>query len=297
MQIIIKKYEKIDEEQFSQLLHLCFEEDYLLNVVYSSKLKFAYSAFFENKLIGIVIAWTSSFHPYCTYFRILSNPLYKRLSIEEKLISNVENLETINFPLQTSVWETSTNLRVVYEKNGFNEIRRTYMPKLKVTDLKDDIPHNNDKHVIKTLEEVISNEVLFEKLTLVVQRNYEKTHVVNPVVEKGLEEWKKMILADDVVLNGSYICLDIDEEDIIAYSFLHESDREDTLELGWCGTSENQNKALIPQLTFQQIKYAINHEIQFIMGEFDTTDNYAMEVLSTLPFAPCPTWITYSKRE
>ncbi|WP_342601123.1 hypothetical protein MHB48_09065 [Psychrobacillus sp. FSL H8-0483] len=295
MQIIIKKYERIDEEQFAQLLHLCFEEEYLLSVVYSSKLKFAYSAFFKNKLIGIVIAWTSSFHPYCTYFRILSNPLYKRLSIEEKLLSNIEKLETINFPLQTSVWETSTNLRKVYEKNGFIEIRRTYMPKLKVTDVKGDSPHNSEKHVMKTLEEVISNEVLVEKLTLVVKRNYEKTHVVNPVVEKGLEEWKEMILADDVVPNGSYIYLDIDEEDIIAYSFLHESDREDALELGWCGTSESQNKELIPQLTFQQIKYAIKHDIQFIVGEFDTTDKYAMEVLSTLPFAPCPTWITYQK--
>lgn len=295
MQIIIKKYERIDEEQFARLLHLCFEEEYLLSIVYSSKLKFAYSAFLNNKLIGIVIAWTSSFHPYCTYFRILSNPLYKRLSIEEKLLSYVENLETINFPLQTSVWETSANLRDVYENNGFNEIRRTYMPKLKVTDVKDDGPHKSEKCVIRTLEEVISKPMLVEKLALVVKRNYEKTHLVNPVVEKGLEEWKEMILADDVVPNGSYIYLGIDEEDIIAYSFLHESDRKDTLELGWCGSFETQNKELIPQLTFQQIKYAIKHDIQFIMGEFDTTDKHAMEVLSTFPFTPCPTWITYQK--
>ena len=295
MQIIIKKYERIDEEQFVQLIHLCFEEEYLLSVVNSPRLKFAYSAFLNNKLIGIIIAWTSSFHPYCTYFRILSNPLHKRLNIEENLLSNVEKLETIKLPLQTSVWETSTNLRDVYEKNDFNKIRRTYMPVLKLTDVKDDNPHSNEKHVLKTLEEIISNEVLVEKLTLLVKRNYEKTHLLNPVVEKGMEEWKELIFADDLLPNGSFIYLDMDEEVIVAYSFLHESDREDTVELGWCGTSETHIKEVIPKLILQQIKYAVKHNVQFIKGEFDTTDRYAMEVLSTFPFLPCPTWITYQK--
>lgn len=52
---------------------------------------------------------------------------------------------------------------------------------------------------------------------------------------------------------------------------------------------------LIPHLTSHQIKYAINHDIKCIVGEFDTTDIHAMEVLGSFPFAPCPTWITYQK--
>lgn len=296
MQIIIKEYESKDEEKLSHLLNLCSEEDYLLNVVNSSKRKFAYSAFIENELIGIMIAWTSSFHPYCTYFRIISNPFYKKIKIEEQLLSKVEEFEIINFPLQTSIWETSANLKNVYENNGFIEIRRTYMPLLRITNVRDDIPYNNDEYsVIKSLKEIMSNEGLFEKLTRVVKRNYEKTHLVNPVVERGLDKWKEMILTDDVVLNGSYIYLDNDEKDIIAYSFLHESDKESTLELGWCGTSESKNMGLISQLTYQQVRYALNNDFEFIIGEFDTTDMHAMEVLSALPFAPCPTWITYQK--
>ena len=137
-----------------------------------------------------MIAWTSSFHPYCTYFRILSNPLHKRLNIKENLLSNSEKLEIINLPLQSSLWKTSTNLRDVYEKKDFNEIRRTYIPVLKLTEFKDDNHHSNEKHVLKTLEEIISNEVLVEKLTLLVKRNNEKAHLLNPVGEKRMEEWK-----------------------------------------------------------------------------------------------------------
>ncbi|SOC43760.1 hypothetical protein SAMN05877842_11738 [Ureibacillus acetophenoni] len=71
MKITIKKYESKDEGKFINLISLCHEDEYLINIVNSPKLKFAYSAFFENELIGIIFGWTSSFHPYCTYFRIL----------------------------------------------------------------------------------------------------------------------------------------------------------------------------------------------------------------------------------
>lgn len=295
MQINIKKYEKADEDQFTSLIDLCFEEQYLLSIVYSSKLKFAYSAFYNNKLIGIMVAWTNSLHPYCTYFRILCNPFYKSLRVEEQFLANVEKFNTTNLPLQTSIWETSIYLRDVYEKNGFHEIRRTYMPILKVADVKDDYPHVSEKYILKNIAEVSLNDRLVDQLTLLLKSNYEKTHVANPVVEKGLDEWRDLIFAEDLLPSGSFIYLDKDEEVIVAYSFLHESDREDTVELGWCGTSERYDLEFIPQLVLEQIKYAIKHHTPFIKGEFDTTDRYALEVLNNFPFTPCPTWITYQK--
>ena len=36
--------------------------------------------------------------------------------------------------------------------------------------------------------------------------------------------------------------------------------------------------------------------VQSIIGEFDTTDKYAMIVLNSLPFAPYPTGITFQKK-
>lgn len=295
MILTIKEYEGKEEDQLKQLLFLCFEDDILLNIVNSSKLKFAYAAFIKEKLVGFMFAWTSSIHPYCTYFRILSHPFYNWLDIEGKLLSKAEELIINNLPLQTSIWETSAKLKRLYTSNGFKEIRRTYMPSLKVADVVDYPPFKSEKYEIKTLTAILSNDTLLEKLTLLVKENYEKAHIENPIKEFEIEKWKGIILSDDLVPDGSYVYLDMDEKNIVAYSFLHESDKEDSLELGWCGAIDAESKELIPQLTLLQVNYALKHDIQFFIGEFDTTDDYAMEVLKSFPFTPCPTWITYQK--
>ncbi|WP_155835448.1 hypothetical protein [Amphibacillus xylanus] len=297
MQVIIKEYDKTEEVQLKNLLDLSFEDKGLLNIVKNSKSEFAYSAFVENKLVGVIFGWVSKFHPHCTYFRILSNPFYEMYGVEENLLAKVESLGIIESPLQTSIWETAINLKNIYERNGFKEIRRTYMPTLQVTDIKEEVQFSDkNNHIIKTLADITSNNRLMEKLSLLVRRNYEETHKVNPVVDANLDEWKKLILANDTVINGSYVFLDKDGKEIIAYSFLHESDSENTYELGWCGCSDKQFKRLIPRLILQHIKYSINQNVRAIVGEFDTTDIYAMEVLKRFPFAPCPTWITYQKK-
>ncbi|MET1014197.1 MAG: hypothetical protein ABWX61_06780 [Paenisporosarcina sp.] len=144
MQIAIRNYEQKDEEQLKQLINLGYEEDHLLTIVNTNNVKLALSAFAENKLVGSLIVWTNTFHPYCTYFRILCDPFY-------------------------------------FEHNG------------------------------------------------------------------------------------------------------------------WCGVNGHQSIELVPQLIKKQINYAVKHNFKSLVGEFDTTDFYAMEVLRRFPFAPSPTWITYQR--
>lgn len=295
MDIQIERYKREEEAEFARLIQLCFEEDYLLNIIDSSELKFAYSAYLDNNFAGILIAWTSGFHPYCTYFRILVDPLYNRSNIAENLLNKLEEQNDNELPLQTSIWETSANLKLFYESNGFTEIRRTYMPTLKVWDVKDAGSSNTENYLLKTLSDIISDEFLFDGVAQIVKRNYGQTHGVNPVAEKSLEEWKNMILAEDAVPDGTFIYTDKEEKEIIAYSFLHTSENRKAFELGWCGVNDTKNIGLIPQLVLHQVKHAQEKEIRSIIGEFDTTDFSAMEVLRSLPFAPCPTWITYQK--
>src|SRR5690625_7784064 len=79
-----------------------------------------------------MLSWQNSFHTYCTYFRILVNPIYHFSNIAEQLLSKIEDLKTRNVPLQTSVYETAASLISTYKENGFKVIRRTYSPTLKV---------------------------------------------------------------------------------------------------------------------------------------------------------------------
>lgn len=140
----------------------------------------------------------------------------------------------------------------------------------------------------------MSNNSFFEKLAHLVKTNYEDTHLANPVASFPLEAWKEQILADDALLDGSFVMID-EENEIIGYSFLHTSEKDNTVELGWYGTHTTEYLSLLKLLVFKQAMYASKHGYSFIQGEFDSTSIHAMEILKSFPFNPCATWITYQK--
>ncbi|OJD43580.1 GNAT family acetyltransferase [Bacillus sp. 4048] len=292
--LIIEIYSRNNELKVKQLIDLYNEDSYLFNLLRDSQTKCAYVACYRKDVVGIFFTWNSSFHPYCTYFRIYTNPFYSELHIEQFLLNEILKRENFKLPLQTSIWETSAHLKAYYEEHNFTEIRRTYMPILDVRKIIaiDTMRHSN--YHVQTLSNIESNNSFFENLAHLVKTNYEDTHLANPVASYPLETWKEQILTDDVLLDGSFVMID-EENKIIAYSFLHTSERDNTVELGWCGTHTTENLSLLKLLVFKQSMYASEHGYSFIQGEFDSTSIYAMEILKSFPFNPCATWITYQK--
>lgn len=285
MNIIIDSSNEINVEQVEKLIDLCHEDYYILKILKSNKLLFRRNAYLGGKLVGMVMAWKNEFHPYCTYFRLLTNPSYTREDIEAKLFAELRKGE---LPFQTTIWETVTHLKEYYESSGVKEIRRTYMPILKVDAVIAQVERVEDC-LIKTLKDVLTNQLLKLKLLQFVRKTYEETHLDNPVAKKSLEEWEKLLL-DDVLVEGSFIYLDKFEQNIEAYSFLHDSAQPATFELGWCGCVRFE---FLQRLLVKQIYYAKECNAHFLQGEFDTTSPFAMFSMKALPFEPCPTWITY----
>lgn len=98
------------------------------------------------------------------------------------------------------------------------------------------------------------------------------------------------------MLDGSMVLLKKNTGDVAAYSFLHKSDAINTLELGWCGAAKRKDIALIPCLFKRQIEYMKLHGYEFLQGEMDTTDPYAMEVFNCVSFRHHPAWNTYQEK-
>ncbi|MDV2583447.1 hypothetical protein [Alkalibacillus haloalkaliphilus] len=288
MSISIMPYNTDQKDELVKLLDYCHEDDTSLHILNSPGLKFAYSAFYDQELTGLALAWTSSIHPHCTYFRILTNPAYR---VEEKLLSKLTNDEKVEAPLQTSVWESQELLRHLYESHHFQEIRRTYLPTLKLSQLDVRKPTTNTQYVLKSLKDLSLDEQKLNKLITIVKNNYERCHHANPVAQLDNDQWKQMILAEDTKIDGSYIY--VDRDNIAAYSFLHESDEKGTYELGWCGVAEGYSQDIIPTLINHQIQYAVNRGVLHIAGEFDTTDDHAMKAFNSFPFNSSPALITY----
>lgn len=292
--LVIEKYSKNNELQVKQLIDLYNEESYLFHLLRDNKTKCAYVAYYKKDVVGIFFTWGSNFHPYCTYFRIYTNPFYSELHIEQYLLDEIQKRENFKLPLQTSIWETSAHLKDYYEQNNFMEIRRTYMPILDVQKILPIKATLHSNYRVQTLSTILSNNNFFEKLAHLVKTNYEYTHLANPVASFSLETWQEMILTDDVLLDESLLIIN-EEHQIKAYSFLHTSEKDNTVELGWCGTHTIDDLSLLKLLIFEQFMYANKHGYSFIQGEFDSTSIYAMEILKSFPFNPCPTWITYQK--
>ncbi|PEC53038.1 GNAT family acetyltransferase [Bacillus cereus] len=292
--LIIEKYSRSNELKVKQLIDLYNDDSYLFNLLRDSKTKCAYVACYKKDVVGIFFTWNSSFHPYCTYFRIYTNPFYSELHIEQFLLNEILKRENFKLPLQTSIWETSAHLKAYYEEHNFTEIRRTYMPILDVQKIIpiDTMFHSN--YDVQSLSNILSNNSFFEKLAHLVKTNYEDTHLANPVASFPLEAWKEQILADDALLDGSFVMID-EENEVIGYSFLHTSEKDNTVELGWYGTHTTEYLSLLKLLVFKQAMYASKHGYSFIQGEFDSTSIHAMEILKSFPFNSCATWITYQK--
>ena len=294
MALQIKTFQEKDKDALQGLMCLVDGEDDFIFILESPGLKCAYTAFWEDRLVGSIIAWTSSIHSNCIYFHMVVNPLYQTLPVREKLLDKLEESE-YQLPLQTSLWETTIGMKEFLESKGFQVIRHTYMPRLLVRQCEElEVPPIRNGN-IRSLSEIIADDELLNKLILLTKWNYEQTHLANPIAKLTISKWKQLMLADDCDLEGSYLLVDPMGKDILAYSFIHVSDDRDTLELGWCGSSVEADISLIPQLVLHQIQYAIKRGYELLEGEFDTTSKYAMQVLRTIPFPPCPVLVTYQK--
>ncbi|WOV85765.1 hypothetical protein PGH26_07480 [Sporosarcina jeotgali] len=297
MPIRIDAYNEQEEGSVRKLFTRSFENENLFTLLKKPRSEFAYSAYINEQLTGVIFGWKSGFHPNCTYFRIVIDPIVPSDGIIKDLLVQTATREQLQYPLQTSICETAFALKIAYEKEGFVEIRRTYISDLDLSfAVGDELPlETTERLVVKCLETLSEDEV--QQLVRLVKRVYKETHSVNPVADKGIQEWEQLVFAEDTIAEGSLVYVNVDTHQVLAYSFLHESDREGVYELGWCGYLDDQYKSLLPQLVIHQIQYSVTLNIHTLTGEFDTTDPYAMEVLKRFPFAPCPALITYQKRD
>ncbi|CAG9622069.1 hypothetical protein [Sutcliffiella rhizosphaerae] len=272
-----------------------FSQQYFLRGLNTKHRLCTYEAYESEKLVGLITAWNSEFHPYCTYFAMVTEA-HMGYEIETVLVNALLNVEKIKFPLQTSIWESSYRLKSFYEQSEFLEVRRTYMPSLMVSkvDIEGIFPEFNQQDIyIKDMKSIGNQQELIIQLINLVKKNYEVSHTINPVSVQSFETWKKLIFNKDLIEDGSYIVLK--DNEIHAYSLLHYSNTPNKLDFGWRGTKNNNDMRLMLMLTALQINYAEKKGIHTIEAEVDSTDKFSIEMLKFFPFSPTPSLLTFQK--
>lgn len=303
-EIVIGEYSSMQKDSIMQLLISCYGADSNSKMYFERGWKsptnvFTHVALCRNEVVGAVTIWKTNFHPNCTYLSIIVHPLFRDSGIGTQLLNDVGSAHGISFPLQTSMDETDIFMKDFYGKNGFNEIRRTYLSLLNLND----IHELDEKYIrkycstqfsIETFNYVKQDEELTNKLILIVKNTYEETHRDNPPREHDLHTWKKLIFSKDTLLDQSYIVLS-DDNNILAFAMLHVGENDYSLEFGWRGTKAESDLHLITLLTAMQIRSAKSKGYMQIEGEIDTTDPYSLELLKRFPLCPAPSLITYQR--
>lgn len=298
--ITIERNDYPNIELIKELLSIWIKSDdftyrYFLRGLQNKNEIYIYEAYKDAEMVGFLTAWKSEFHPYCTYFAMITKP-HTGFEIEFGLMEALYNYKKFKLPLQTSIWETSYRLKSFYENAGLMEVRRTYSPLLRTSkvDIQQDFPDFNDQELcIKDLNCLSNQQELKYKLINLVKDNYESIHTVNPVGVHSHERWETLIFNEDTIKSGSYIL--IKNKEILAYSFLHYSDTPNQFEFGWRGTKENTDIRLMLMLTACQINYALENGVKYIQAEIDNTDFFSLEMLKYFPFSPAPSLLTYQR--
>ncbi|MGE7837467.1 GNAT family acetyltransferase [Viridibacillus arvi] len=284
----MKKYTGNQLNEVKDLMKYSYEEPFVLHIVEQQKYEFVYMAYEEENLVGLIVTWKSKLNPNCLYFRVYGNPSSSQ-NVELQLIQYVKQNEMLELPLQISLWETTKKQMELFEQLDLTIIRKTYMPKLDLDQHFQVLDQSN--YDLKSLKDIMDNQQLMEQLTALVKRIYEETHLANPVADLSLKEWQQ--LYDDAIIEGSFLLCNPVNQNIIAYSFLHEAEYETELEIGWSGVDQLEHLPLLQVLTYNQITYAKRNGYAALIGEFDTTSPYALEILELFPHECCPVWITF----
>ncbi|KMK75831.1 hypothetical protein AB990_11240 [Alkalihalobacillus pseudalcaliphilus] len=291
----VRRYGQSDEQALQQLLKENKADSSYMALIQSEKYTAAFGAYVEKRLVGIIIGWENAFHPSSTYVKFLIDSQYRQLDVAPFLFNELVEHVKRGF-IQISVWESEKEVIHTLQMNQFNEIRRTYMPTLELNNIELKVQFSDSVGRITTLGEMVSTPQLMKQLVRLVQQNYEETHRANPVAHMSVEQWEKLVMAEDIISEASFVYVD-EKNEIIAYSFLHAGEDEMTNEFGWCGVKDLNQIDILPYLATEQMIWSREQGKTYITGEFDSTSPYARALYQDLPFQKSPAWLTFQKQK
>ncbi|RLQ93301.1 hypothetical protein [Falsibacillus albus] len=294
-EIEISRYDRENEESLQEAA--CWEDvhvDVLKMIKEGSRIS-SYTGKVAGELMGIATSWKNYFHPYCHYIAMkLSHDCDP--SVANALLGQLESVLSSDIPMQTSIWESNLRLKLIYEQNGFYEMRKTFMPTLPLRNHRigcnTTVPNG---YILLTLQEVSEDICLKEKLIKLVKHTYEETHLANPVASLSLSRWEGLVFQNDLIKEGSYVL--IKEGEPMVYSFLHHGEeRIDTCELGWCGAVNHEHMEHLRLIVSLQLLFSKEYGFTFLQAEADTTDPFAMHILASFPFEHGAALLTFQKQ-
>jgi N-acetylglutamate synthase-like GNAT family acetyltransferase len=241
----------------------------------------------QDHIIGFSALQDRFWHPHRTYLSLHVLPEHQGQGVGFALY---ETLKISSTPLQTATNQESASRFL--ERQGFREVMQTWNPIFDPRNIdlesfhKADIETRASGIEIKTLAELPELE---DEIAILHHQLYTQSHAFNPPLTASLEQSKKTYL-DDVIPEALFVALKNGKP--IGVSSLRGDDENG--ELVWSGTIGYDTTTTLA-LVHQILKFALEHQIKTITGEFDSLDPHAMVVLEKLQVPYGKAWLTFQR--
>lgn len=270
----ITEYQPADLNQVIYVLERCGDDAKKELFIENHKRTFAWCARKNEQIIGVLVGWTNTFHPYANYISLHIHPKYRLEAVEDKLIKALQQVPS-TYPFQISSWANQYPASALYTRNHFKKIRCTYTARL---DLKKVINEpltlnqailSSENYIMYDLEQWENIDTHLYDLAIHIRDDYAQKHVLNPLGVYEIEKWQELLYVEDMIKQGSYIVYDSSTKRIIAYGLMHSVSSE-VVELGWSNGKLNALKEW-ESILWKQFYFARNQGYHFIEMEIDNT--------------------------
>ncbi|MDO3410818.1 GNAT family N-acetyltransferase [Saccharibacillus sp. CPCC 101409] len=255
----------------------------------------AWTAERAGEVVGIALLRQKTFHPHTGYLAIRRYPDERGGHAETKLMEALL-AERPRMPLQTSFMPGDAPGAEFYERFGFAETRRTFMPALRLSELQGGTgasePAVGDRLRIASLAELAGNGEALNQIAERARDSYRATHTFNPPGVHPLSVWRRLIEADDVLRAGSFAAFDDADGSAAAFALLHGEEGGSEAELGWLGCAPGQEKAM-QKVDEKRMMFCLRSGFDTVSAEIDTTDFYQYPLLERYGFPPSEPLLTY----
>jgi N-acetylglutamate synthase-like GNAT family acetyltransferase len=283
----IREASQYDFKAMQQVLELVWNDDSERDYFALKANGATWIALEQDRVIGFSALQNRFWHPQRKYLSVHVLPEFQGRGVGFTLYNMLN--------ISSEALQTATNQESAIqflERQGFREVMQTWSPIFDPRSihlqpfLEADFETRPIGIEIKPFAQLPQLE---DEIAMLHHQLYTQSHAFNPPLEASLEQAKKTYL-DDVIPEALFVALKNGKP--IGVSSLR-GDNENS-ELVWSGTIGHDTTTTLA-LVHQILKFALEHQINSITGEFDSLDPHAVVILERLQVPFGNAWLTFQR--
>jgi N-acetylglutamate synthase-like GNAT family acetyltransferase len=310
-----RSYKKSDEQTVAHLLQTIWGEDVGAISYYSPAENVERSDCFHRSIVaecvnrsGTTIVGLGNVshyatHPTHVFLNFNVHPHYQHRGIGKALYQHLTSLltEYRPHPYLTATYENQVTAVTWLQQLGFREQMQTYLPRLEVEQVDTGPLQERAARMttygyrISSMADLVDDPERDRKLADLLFDIYAAIHPHNPP-GPAMYQRRQEIFLSNLLPEATFIA--VHRGNFVAVGSLHESQRQNTLDIGTSGVSVGHQAHAVDLalvLKGHEIAFAQQHQVKNLIAEVDSTDALGMTVLTHLPFQHRPAWITFVK--